>query len=86
MLSWFRDQVLHPHETQHSYEEIESLLREEGFVVERTSINDFKSMPPLDTLIRLEKQLERKSQLALSKGRRYFPGFFVVWARCAREI
>ena len=45
MLSWFRDQVLHPHETQHSYEEIEALLNEEGFVVERTSINGFTPMP-----------------------------------------
>ena len=85
MLSWFRDQVLHPHETQHSYEEIEALLREEGFVVERTSINGFKPMPGRDKLIQLEKQLEEKSNIALTKKRKYFPGFFVVWARRADE-
>ena len=33
LLSWFRDQVLHPHETQHTYEEVQSLLVDEGFVM-----------------------------------------------------
>ena len=30
LLSWFRDQVLHPHETQHTYEEIQELLAPRG--------------------------------------------------------
>ena len=85
MISWFRDQVLHPHETQHSYEEIHTLLEDEGFLVEATSINGFKPMPSLTKLIELEKRLERTSKVALARRRRYFPGFFVVWARRARE-
>jgi hypothetical protein len=83
LLSWFRDQVLHPHETQHTYEEMEALLRSEGFVVEGTSINGFKAMPPLETLIEMEKQCEAISEKAIKQRNRYYPGFFSVWARRA---
>lgn len=83
MLSWFRDQVLPPHETQHTYEEIEALLSDEGFVVESTSINGFKSMPSRDKLIEIEKRCEDISKKALYKKHRYYPGFFSVWARRA---
>ena len=81
MLSWFRDQVLHPHETQHTYEEIHELLRSEGFVIEATSINNFKRMPSLSTLIEMERRLEDRSKRVLYEKKRYFPGFVVVWAR-----
>ena len=40
LLSWFRDQVLHSHETQHTYDEVQSLLVDQGFVIEATSINN----------------------------------------------
>ena len=81
MRSWFRDQVLHPHESQHTYEEISKLLESEGFVVESTSINNFKQLPSLERLIELERQFEDASKTALYKKSRYYPGFFVVWAR-----
>jgi carbamoyltransferase len=81
LLSWFRDQVLHPHETQHTYEEIQELLALEGFVVEATSINNFKLLPALDRLIGLERQLGEVAKRALYQKKRYYPGFFVVWAR-----
>jgi carbamoyltransferase len=81
LLSWFRDQVLHPHETQHTYEEMESLLRTEGFVIEGTSINDFKPMPAHEKLIEMEKQCEEISKHAIEKRKRYYPGFFSIWAR-----
>lgn len=80
MLSWFRDQVLHPHETQHTYEEIQELLGSAGLVVEATSINNFERLPSLERLIELEQRFEEASKLALQKGR-YYPGFFVIWAR-----
>ena len=83
MLSWFRDQVLHPHESQHTYEEIQGLLASEGFVVEATSINNFKRLPPLEKAIRLEQRFTAASQATLNHKRRYYPGFFVVWARRA---
>lgn len=77
--SWFRDQVLHPHETQHSLEEILSLLREENMVLLSTSINKFE---PVDwkSIFELEKTYERKGQEALREGR-YFPGFFIIFAQ-----
>jgi SAM-dependent methyltransferase len=81
MLSWFRDQVLHPHETQHTYEEIHGLLASEGFTIEATSINKFKPLPSYDKVIELERQLEIASRTALYKKGHYYPGFFVVWAR-----
>ncbi len=81
LLSWYRDQVIHPHETQHTYEEIHELLGSEGFAVEATSINGFKPLPALENLIRMEKDLERVSTRALLRKHRYYPGFFVVWAR-----
>jgi carbamoyltransferase len=81
LLSWFRDQVLHPHETQHSFDEIHRLLDEEGFRVEATSINRFKPIRSFEDIVRQEKDCERLSQAALHRKGRYFPGFFVVWAR-----
>jgi carbamoyltransferase len=83
LLSWFRDQVLHPHETQHTYEEMEALLRSEGFVVEGTSINGFKPMPSREALIEMEKRCEAISKTAIERRKRYYPGFFSVWARRA---
>ena len=81
LLSWFRDQVLHPHETQHTYEELHALLTSQGFVIEATSVNNFKRLPELNTLIEMERKLEDKSRDALYRKHRYFPGFVVVWAR-----
>jgi 2-polyprenyl-3-methyl-5-hydroxy-6-metoxy-1,4-benzoquinol methylase len=81
MRSWFRDQVLHPHETQHTYEEIHALLESQGCVVESTSINRFGPLPPLERAIELERGLRQVSLDSLYKQGRYYPGFFVVWAR-----
>jgi carbamoyltransferase len=81
MRSWFRDQVLHPHETQHTYEEIHALLESQGCIVESTSINRFGPLPPLERTIEMERGLEQVSLKSLYKEGRYFPGFFVVWAR-----
>ena len=83
LLSWFRDQVLHPHETQHTFEEIYRLLVSIGLVVERTSINKFQKWSSVDELFDLERQMERASKKALYSENRYYPGFFVVWARKA---
>jgi carbamoyltransferase len=80
LLSWFRDQVLHPHETQHTYEELHELLTAEGFTIESTSINNFGKLAPLPEMIAAEKECAAASEKALRQGR-YYPGFFVVWAR-----
>ena len=79
--SWFRDQVIHPHETQHTYEEIQQLLAGEGFSVIATSINNFRPLPPLEKLLTLERAFEHVSKRAIERQRRFFPGFFLVWAK-----
>ena len=42
--SWFRDQVLHPHETQHTFEEISKLLINLDYEILSTSINKFEKI------------------------------------------
>jgi len=78
--SWFRDQVLHPHETQHTYAEIRALLESEGFEITATSINKFGAIQSHAEIEEEEQKLSSVSVRALSEGR-YFPGFFVVFAR-----
>jgi 2-polyprenyl-3-methyl-5-hydroxy-6-metoxy-1,4-benzoquinol methylase len=77
--SWFRDQVLHPHETQHTLEEVVPVLQETGLVLEATSINRFRPFESLEELYRREAELAVVAQRYLDE-RHYFPGFFVFHA------
>lgn len=79
-VSWFRDQVLHPHETQHTHAEIAPLLEDLGFTIKATSLNNYRVLPDASTLARLEAREAARSQRALARGR-YRPGFFVIWAQ-----
>ena len=54
--SWFRDQVLYPHETLHTIEEIIQLLPELNCRLVSTSINRFKSIEDQQCLIEEEKK------------------------------
>ena len=56
LLSWFRDQVLHPHETQHTLEEMVPVIMDAGMKLVSTSINRFRR----DRLTR--KALHRKKE------------------------
>ena len=40
--SWFRDQVLHPHETQHTVEEVLPWIKAAGLEPRTTSVNEFR--------------------------------------------
>ncbi|MBA3657699.1 MAG: hypothetical protein H0W69_10150, partial [Gemmatimonadaceae bacterium] len=73
--SWFRDQVLHPHESQHTLKEMAQLISEEGATVVSTSINRFQPIEDMNELFILEQEMERAGEEALRK-KRYFPGFF----------
>jgi SAM-dependent methyltransferase len=77
--SWFRDQVLHPHETSHTLEELFPILDELGLELEATSINRFERLQAREELSRAERQLEEAGRRALAE-KRYFPGFFIVQA------
>lgn len=78
--SWFRDQVLHPHETQHTLKEIKSILDGENCRIISTSINNFKKIDNFNKLIELEKKLEDYGIIKLKK-KEYFPGFFITIAQ-----
>ena len=79
--SWFRDQVLHPHETQHTLAEVAGVLREAGFTIAATSFDNFKTThPDVAAQIRREHTWQQRGERALA-ARRYFPGYFVVWAQ-----
>ncbi len=78
--SWFRDQVLHPHETQHTLKEVVLALQEEGFDLISTSINKFETFTSVESLFDLERGFEKIAQMRL-RERKYFPGFFTFLAK-----
>jgi SAM-dependent methyltransferase len=80
--SWFRDQVLHPHETQHTLAEIVPVLEGCGLTFVATSINDFAPITDREALYRQEALLFDRGRQALDRGE-FFPGFFIVVARKA---
>ena len=77
MYSWFRDQVLHPHETQHSFEEIIPIFNSINYKIISTSINKFKKIQDFSKIIAMEKELESYSADKIKK-KEYFPGFFIT--------
>lgn len=82
LMSWFRDQVLHPHETQHTLGELLPLLEQEGVRLLSTSLNRFGQPPAAGELDALERAQEETGREWLKKGR-YFPGFFVFFGQKA---
>ena len=79
--SWFRDQVLHPHETQHTFKEVCQWLTELNFQVINTSINNFEQIKNIKDLFIEEKKFYEISIQKNIKEKKYFPGFFTVLAR-----
>ncbi|MDH3213229.1 MAG: methyltransferase domain-containing protein, partial [Myxococcales bacterium] len=79
LYSWFRDQVLHPHETQHGFAEIASLLEQAGLEVRSTSLNRFKPIRSVSEIEECERKLGEYAVRKL-RERRYLPGFFTVLA------
>ena len=77
MYSWFRDQVLHPHETQHSFEEITKIFDEINYKIVSTSINRFDKISKLQDIFEEEKKLEKYS-IQKIKNKEYYPGFFIT--------
>jgi 2-polyprenyl-3-methyl-5-hydroxy-6-metoxy-1,4-benzoquinol methylase len=80
LYSWFRDQVLNPHETQHTLKEMLPILESSGMELIGTSINNFQSIHSLDHLLEEEKKYRDIAMQRLCENR-YFPGFFVFIAR-----
>jgi SAM-dependent methyltransferase len=80
LYSWFRDQVLHPHETQHTFEEISPILLENGYEIISTSINKFDNYKTEVEIINMEKDLEEYGRNKIDNNI-YYPGFFIVIAK-----
>jgi len=74
--SWFKDQVLHPKETQHTLSEIVTIIKPEYKIIS-TSLNRFKQIKNLDEILNEE---EKWYDFGLNKLKNniYFPGFFIV--------
>ena len=66
--SWFRDQVLHPHETQHTMEEVDEILKDNNMKTIWSSIEGDE---------KLYEDVGRKKLL----NNEYWPGFFTFLAR-----
>ncbi len=83
--SWFRDQVIHPHETQHTLKEISSWIKEIGFELVSTSINNYKNLKNFSEqkLDHLEQEMETYSYQRNIKDQKFTPGYFTF---CARKI
>ncbi len=79
--SWFRDQVLHPHESQHTFQEVYYWLTECGFQCVTTSINQFQRVRAWEGLFNEEKKMYDLSYKRNYEEKSYFPGFFVVLAQ-----
>ena len=81
--SWFRDQVLHPHETQHTLMEVNHWLKEISFKLESTSINKYKSLRnfTLTSLYKAERELEKYSFNKNIEQLKFNPGYFTICAR-----
>lgn len=78
--SWFRDQVLHPHETQHTLKEFCELFDQADLELLSTSINHFQHFTDQDVLFEMEKEEFKRGQDAL-REKKYYPGFFTLLAR-----
>jgi cyclopropane fatty-acyl-phospholipid synthase-like methyltransferase len=80
LYSWFRDQVLHPHETHHTLREVAEEAAKSGFSVVASSINRFRPIERTEDLYSEEQSYELLARRRLQDGV-YFPGFFVTHLR-----
>lgn len=78
--SWFRDQVLHPHETQHTLAEVLEVMKTSGMEMIATSINRFEAIRSVKDLLEQERGY-REIGLQRLQEDRYFPGFFLVLSK-----
>lgn len=68
LFSWFRDQVLHPHETQHTMAEVSEILKDNNMELVWSSIEGDE---------KLYEDVAKKKLL----NNEYWPGFFTFLAR-----
>ncbi len=79
--SWFRDQVLHPHESAHTLGEVWEWCTQNGLRLESTSMNQFGPPTNREELGALDARMGELSYRRNVVEKRFFPGFFTVLAR-----
>ena len=74
--SWFKDQVLHPKQTQHTLAEILPIIKSKYKIIS-TSLNKFEQIHNLEQIVEEE---EKWFNLGLQKLKKniYFHGFFII--------
>ncbi len=75
--SWFRDQVLHPHETQHTLSEVIDVFEHNNIKFIGTSINHFEKTEKLKDIFNKEHELYEYGKKKI-QNKIYYPGFFIV--------
>ena len=75
--SWFYDQVLHPHETLHTLEEVINTFDASNVKIAATSINNYNEFESIKDLMKLETQLYDKG-MAFLENQKYYSGLFIV--------
>ena len=78
--SWFFDQVLHPHETQHTLQELMPLITQKNYQLISTSINKFEKFSNYKDLYEVEKKHLDISKEYLN-NKKYYPGFFIIFLK-----
>jgi len=78
--SWFKDQVLHPHETQQTFKEILPVFLNKNYEIFKTSLNKFEYIKDYKNIIDAEKDWYEYGLNKL-KRKEYYPGFFIVVAK-----
>ena len=81
--SWFRDQVLHPHETQHTFIELKEWVKNIGFKLKSTSINNYDSLKNYSDqeLSKIEKSFQQSSYRKNVLDLKFSPGYFTICAQ-----
>lgn len=75
--SWFRDQVLHPHETQHTLSEVINIFELNNIKFTGTSINHFEKDEKFTDILNKEHELYKYGKKKI-QNKIYYPGFFIV--------
>ena len=74
--SWFRDQLLHVHESSHSLADLSNFLKTKGFILKSTSLNKFSSSLE-ESIESLDAKYADYARRQLKSGH-FIPGFFTA--------
>jgi SAM-dependent methyltransferase len=84
--SWFKDQILHPHETLHTLKESRDWVEEVGLQIFATSINECNEISDWDELLHRETEYARLSYVRNVLQRKFFPGFYTFLASKSGKV